>query len=152
MSDSVRPHRQKPTRLLCPWDFPGKSTGVGCHCLLRIYIARKYIEKNGIQEIVMKLTKKIKSAIKWQNFQILITVTDWTLEIFLFSFMVCKYMKRYDNEESKTFFNLAYAMVESTLILFLLLYKTNTWAHAHTCPCTPMHALTTGTGLHRQTR
>ena len=21
--------------LLCPWDFPGKSTGVGCHCLLR---------------------------------------------------------------------------------------------------------------------
>ena len=20
--------------LLCPWDFPGKSTGVGCHCLL----------------------------------------------------------------------------------------------------------------------
>ena len=22
-----------PTRLLCPWDFPGKSTGVGCHCL-----------------------------------------------------------------------------------------------------------------------
>ena len=25
----------RPTRLLCPWDFPGKSTGVGCHCLLR---------------------------------------------------------------------------------------------------------------------
>ena len=23
------------TRLLHPWDFPGKSTGVGCHCLLR---------------------------------------------------------------------------------------------------------------------
>ena len=22
------------TRLLRPWDFPGKSTGVGCHCLL----------------------------------------------------------------------------------------------------------------------
>ena len=21
-------------RLLCPWDFPGKSTRVGCHCLL----------------------------------------------------------------------------------------------------------------------
>ena len=35
MSDSVRPHRQPPTRLLRPWDFPGKSTGVGCHCLLR---------------------------------------------------------------------------------------------------------------------
>ena len=23
------------TRLLCPWDFPGKNTGVGCHCLLQ---------------------------------------------------------------------------------------------------------------------
>ena len=34
VSNSVRPHRQQPTRLLRPWDFPGKSTGVGCHCLL----------------------------------------------------------------------------------------------------------------------
>ena len=30
-----RPHGLQRTRLLCPWDFPGKSTGVGCHCLLR---------------------------------------------------------------------------------------------------------------------
>ena len=35
MSDPQRPHGLQPTRLLCPWDFPGKSTGVGCHCLLR---------------------------------------------------------------------------------------------------------------------
>ena len=34
VSDSWRPHGLQPTRLLCPWDFPGKSTGVGCHCLL----------------------------------------------------------------------------------------------------------------------
>ena len=34
MSDSSRPHGLQPTRLLRPWDFPGKSTGVGCHCLL----------------------------------------------------------------------------------------------------------------------
>ena len=27
----------QPTRLLRPWDFPGKSTGVGCHCLLLSY-------------------------------------------------------------------------------------------------------------------
>jgi len=25
----VRPHGLQPTRFLCPWDFPGKSTGVG---------------------------------------------------------------------------------------------------------------------------
>ena len=35
VSDSSRPHRLKPTRLLHPRDFPGKSTGVGCHHLLR---------------------------------------------------------------------------------------------------------------------
>ena len=35
VSDSVWPHRQQPTRLLRPRDFPGKSTGVGCHCLLQ---------------------------------------------------------------------------------------------------------------------
>ena len=34
VSDSVRPHGLQPTRLLHPWDFPGNSTGVGCHCLL----------------------------------------------------------------------------------------------------------------------
>ena len=34
VSDSSRPHRLQPTRLLHPWDFPSKSTGVGCHCLL----------------------------------------------------------------------------------------------------------------------
>ena len=36
VSNSQRPHGLQPTRLLHPWDFPGKSTGVGCHCLLRI--------------------------------------------------------------------------------------------------------------------
>ena len=24
-----------PARLLCPWDFPGQNTGVGCHSLLQ---------------------------------------------------------------------------------------------------------------------
>ena len=35
VSDSSRPHGLQPTRLLRPWDFPSKSTGVGCHRLLR---------------------------------------------------------------------------------------------------------------------
>ena len=34
VSDPQRPHELQPTRLLRPLDFPGKSTGVGCHCLL----------------------------------------------------------------------------------------------------------------------
>ena len=31
----MRPHKRQPTRLLCPWDSPGKNTGVGCHFLLQ---------------------------------------------------------------------------------------------------------------------
>ena len=34
MSDPQWPHGLQPTRLPRPWDFPGKSTGVGFHCLL----------------------------------------------------------------------------------------------------------------------
>ena len=37
VSDSSRPHGRQSTRLLLhPCDFPGKSTGVGCHCLLQV--------------------------------------------------------------------------------------------------------------------
>ena len=35
MSDSLQPHGLQHTRLLCPWDFPGKNTGVDCHFLLQ---------------------------------------------------------------------------------------------------------------------
>ena len=35
VSDSVRPHRWQPIRLPCPWDSPGKNTGVGCHFLVQ---------------------------------------------------------------------------------------------------------------------
>ena len=33
--DSLWPHGLYPTRFLCPWDSPGKNTGVGCHSLLQ---------------------------------------------------------------------------------------------------------------------
>ena len=43
MFDSQRPHGLQPTRVLRPWDFPGKNTGVGCHCLLQMCT---YIKSN----------------------------------------------------------------------------------------------------------
>ena len=53
MSDSLLPHGLYPTRLFHPWDFPGKSTEVGCHfillCikLLRLtYLYAEYIMRN----------------------------------------------------------------------------------------------------------
>ena len=33
VSNSAQPHSWLPTRLPCPWDYPGKDTGVGCHFL-----------------------------------------------------------------------------------------------------------------------
>ena len=39
MSNSLWPYRPQPARPLCPWNSPGKNTGVGCHCLLQgIYL------------------------------------------------------------------------------------------------------------------
>ena len=35
VSDSVQPHGLQPSRLLCPWNFPGKNTRGGCHFLLQ---------------------------------------------------------------------------------------------------------------------
>ena len=32
---SLQPHGLQPTRLLCPWDSPGKNTGMGGHFLLQ---------------------------------------------------------------------------------------------------------------------
>ena len=41
VSDSLGPHGLYPARLLCPWDFPGKNAGVGCHFLLQgIFLTR----------------------------------------------------------------------------------------------------------------
>ena len=42
-SSSLQPHGLWPTRLLHPWDFLGKSTGVGCHFLLQgIFLTQEW--------------------------------------------------------------------------------------------------------------
>ena len=46
MSDSVRPHRQQPTRLLRPWDSPGENTGVSCHFLLQCMELLKNLKRD----------------------------------------------------------------------------------------------------------
>ena len=35
MSSSLLPYGLHPARLLCPWDSPGKNTGVSCHALFQ---------------------------------------------------------------------------------------------------------------------
>ena len=42
MSDSLRPRGLQSARLLCPWDSPGKNTGMGCHSLIqRIFLTQE---------------------------------------------------------------------------------------------------------------
>ena len=42
-SDSLQPYGLQPARLLCPWSFPGKNTGVGCDALLqRIFPTQRW--------------------------------------------------------------------------------------------------------------
>ena len=56
VSDSQRPRGLQPTRLLHPENFPGKSTGVGCHCLLRCPQVSSYDNR--------KLTQCCSSSVK----------------------------------------------------------------------------------------
>ena len=49
----------QPTRLLRPWDFPGKSTGVGCHCLLQgsCYLQSKaYLFKSNVVFVSLQIS------------------------------------------------------------------------------------------------
>ena len=41
---TLQPHRRQPTRFPCPWDSPGKNTGVGCHFLLQCMKVKSEIE------------------------------------------------------------------------------------------------------------
>ena len=57
MSDAERPHGLQPTKLLHPWDLPGKSTGVGCHCLLRRYADNMTLMAESEEEVKSLLMK-----------------------------------------------------------------------------------------------
>ena len=52
MSDSSWPHGLQPTRLLHPWDFPGKNTGVGCHCLLLVILDKVNSNLNSLNLLI----------------------------------------------------------------------------------------------------
>ena len=62
MSDSVRPHRWQPTRLRCPWDSPGKNTGVGCHFLLQ---CMKVKNKSEVAQLCLTLGQPTRFPCPW---------------------------------------------------------------------------------------
>ena len=70
ISDPQWPHGLQPTRLLCPWDFPGKSTGVGCHCLLcslcyfKLYSSKPH--KIPTKKIQVQIHTNIHTQFAWK--------------------------------------------------------------------------------------
>ena len=60
MSNSVRPHRQQPTRFPRPWDFPGKNAGVGCHYFISILDYRNDVQKANLSNFSMSSKWVIK--------------------------------------------------------------------------------------------
>ena len=75
VSDPQQPHGLQPTRLLRPRDFPGKSTGVVCHCLLQELThthKRHSFHHRGFE------CKSRKSRDTWSNRQIWPWSTEWS--------------------------------------------------------------------------
>ena len=53
MSDSLQPHGLWPTSLLCPWDSPGKNTGVGCPFILQGILLTQETETESLASLVL---------------------------------------------------------------------------------------------------
>ena len=53
---TLRPHRRQPTRLPCPWDSPGKNTGVGCHFLLQCMKVKSEREESLLRKLIAKIS------------------------------------------------------------------------------------------------
>ena len=73
----MRPHSRQPTRLLRPWDSPGKITGVGCHFLLQ---CMKVISESEVAQLRPTLRDPIDcslqgSCVHW-IFQV--SVLEWS--------------------------------------------------------------------------
>ena len=67
VSDSLRPHGLQPTRLLHPWDFPGKSPGVGCHCLVPIGAQLRHLSLWDTSDAV-PLSRSFLMGRNWASF------------------------------------------------------------------------------------
>ena len=50
-----------PVRLLCPWDFPGENTGVGCHFLLQGIFLTQEAKMTGVRVVLRDKLRQIKN-------------------------------------------------------------------------------------------
>ena len=104
VSVSLQPHGLWPSKLLCPCDSPGKSTGVGCHallqgifptqwsnqCLLHLLHCRQILYHWATKEALLMLhaTLKRRKVLMWGAYNLIYStsfrthigqLTVWTL-------------------------------------------------------------------------
>ena len=60
------PWTMQPTRLLCPWDFPGKNTGVGCHSHLQGIFPTQGLNRVSWEDILEKEMATHSSTPAWR--------------------------------------------------------------------------------------
>ena len=93
--DPQRPHGLQPTRLLRPWDFPGKSTGVRCHCLLRLFPTTMQLIQN---QPYMSTCRKLLSKVNWKS--LWITLNKQFLDLLYSSnLLACKIIQTSSMQE-----------------------------------------------------
>ena len=70
MSDSLRPHRLWPTRALCPSDFSGKNTGVGCQFFQKVKhlpaMRETQVRSLGREDLLEKKMATHSSILAWK--------------------------------------------------------------------------------------
>ena len=97
MSDSVRPQRWQPTRLPCPWDSPGKNTGVGGHFLLQ---CMKVKSESEVTQSCLTLSNPMDCSLPGSSVHEIVWVLEWVATAFsgrLFeSLLNCKEIKLVD--------------------------------------------------------
>ena len=92
MSDSVRPYRWQPTRLPCPWDSPGKNTGVGCHFLLQ---CMKMKSESEVAQSCLTHSDPMDCSLPGSSVHGIFQarVLDWGAIAFLNSILKCSYLR-----------------------------------------------------------
>ena len=68
MSDSLQPYGLYPTRLLCPWDSPGKNTGVGCYFLFQACLQVYFLIIEFCEAPSSMLLRHLSLVLKFDDF------------------------------------------------------------------------------------
>ena len=97
MSDSVQPHGQQPTRLLCAWDSLGKNTGVGCHFLLQ---CRKVESESEVAQSCLTLSEPMDCSLPGSSAHGILQarVLEWGAIAFSYlCIIILKYLSLYSS-------------------------------------------------------